>query len=235
MLSPLRPEEALHIIVDVQYDFNDEPGSLTSYARSFPKTDRIIRRVLPDALKGSPVLVTFDTHPPAEGSPARQAYRQMLAETLGEDRVERFMQRADEIYAEERKIYPVHCEYGSAGWELTGGIAALVRVLHALEANLYLLQKPSYDLTTGCIFRGAPDQLGKGGLELLKSLRDQGVKRAYVHGLITPVCVKAAARACRELGFEVVVYEQTVESYSEETHRAGLAEIEALGATVVYG
>lgn len=223
--------QELQIIVDMQRDFHDQDGTLTSYDRCHPKTGNLLRRVLPAALAGAPVLLTLDTHPPYPGSEAHQAYTEMLTRTLGKARVEPFLQSAEAIYVEERKLYPIHCEYGSDGWQLTEPINALVTVLRAIGNPPILLQKPSYDLTTGFVLEGP--QPGLSGAELLQGFRAKGFDRAVIHGLITPVCVHAAAEACIKRGFRTIVPEETVESYNEETHRQGLAAIEALGATVI--
>lgn len=223
--------QELQIIVDMQKDFHDQDGSLTSYARCHPKTGKLLRRVLPAALAGAPVLITLDTHPPYPGSEPHKAYTELLTRTLGKERVASFLQSAEAIYVEERKLYPIHCEYGSEGWQLTAPVQALVTVLQEIGNPPIILQKPSYDLTTGFVMEGP--QAGKSGTEVLQALKSKGVERAVIHGLITPVCVHAAADACIKLGFRTVVPEESVESYSEETHLAGLAAIEALGAAVI--
>lgn len=217
-------------VIDAQVDFNDEHGSLTSYQRSDAKMQRIADLIGQVHQEGGFVLATVDTHPPIHHPEHLVTYRRMLQETLGADRFEAYMDRAYEIYREELKIYPPHCEFGTPGWAPT---AVTGQAFAQLGGDLILIQKPSYRLTDGHVMKGPADLIGQSGAEVLAYLRAQGVEEVLVAGLITPVCVLAACESAVSAGFKTTVDESLVDSYDEASHREGLLKIAAAGAAVV--
>jgi len=219
-------------VIDTQVDFNDEQGSLTSFSRSDPKMQRIADLIDEVHREGGFVVSTVDTHPPLHHPEHLVTYRRMLQETLGQDRFESYMDKAYESYREELKIYPPHCEYGTPGWQPTAVIAA---AFERLGDDLILIQKPTYRLVDGCVMKGPAALVGRTGAEVLEFLKGQGVEEVVVTGLITPVCVLAAAESAVAAGFRVTVDERFVDSYDEESHRQGLERIAGAGGTVVAG
>ncbi|MFO7273595.1 MAG: isochorismatase family protein [Bacillota bacterium] len=217
-------------VIDTQVDFNDEQGSLTSFRRSDPKMQHIADLMEEVHREGGFVVATLDTHPPLHHPEHLVTYRRMLQETLGPDRFEAYMDKAFEAYREELKLYPPHCEYGTPGWQPTAVIRA---AFERLGDDVILIQKPTYRLVDGCVMKGPAALIGRTGVQVLEFLKGQGVQEVIVSGLITPVCVLAAAESAVGAGFRVTVDERLVDSYDEESHRQGLERIAAAGGIVV--
>jgi len=217
-------------VIDAQVDFNDEQGSLTSYQRSDAKMQRIADLIDAVCQEGGLVLATVDTHPPLHHPEHLVTYRRMLQETLGADRFEAYMDKAYEIYREELKTYPPHCEFGTPGWAPT---AVIGEAFARLGDELILIQKPSYRLTDGHVMKGPAGLIGQGGAEVLDFLKAQGVEEVLIAGLITPVCVLAAAESAVGFGLKATVDEALVDSYDEASHQEGLRKIAEAGAAVI--
>ncbi len=63
------------------------------------------------------------------------------------------------------------------------------------------------------------------GTALESTLRDAGVSRLVVAGVLTHVCVESSVRSAFERGFEVLVVEDATASDSEEARRHALANV----------
>ena len=200
-------DQTMLLVIDLQVDFHDDEGALTSGRRAQTKTAFVLERIDRALAEGRPVVLTRDTHEP--GSPD-----------------------FDRFGREEFETYGSHCVKGTAGWELISSIRERVLRQRGTGEAITIIEKPTFNAFLGRVVEGKPDDLGTTLDELIAR---RGITRLEVLGLITPVCVLETVRAARERGLEVLVPEAGVESYNEETHQHGLKELRALGAKVRSG
>ena len=197
--------ETMLLVIDMQVDFHDDEGSLTSGKRAQAKTPFVLEKVDQALAEGRPVVVTRDTHEP--GTPDFDRFGRGEFETYGS-----------------------HCVKGTAGCELISSIQERVLRQRGTGEPITVIEKPTLNAFLGRVVEGKPEDIGATLDELIAR---RGIDRLEVLGLITPVCVLETARAARERGLEVLVPEAGVESYNEETHQHGLKELRALGAKVL--
>ena len=61
--------------------------------------------------------------------------------------------------------------------------------------------------------------------DLENLLRQQGVRRVVVAGVLTNICVESCVRSAFERGFEVIVIEDATDSYSASAKAASLGSM----------
>jgi nicotinamidase-related amidase len=246
-LKPMLGTEIAHFIIDLNADFdmpkehNGVPtgiGALTSWPRTEGIGPRIAEMITSDVAHGAFLVFTLDTHPPRTNTPAYYDYQAMLAHVVGVEKLPDFLLDAQNKYVDEVIKYGRHCEYGSPGWMPSPYCEALLTATEDSGRGV-VIQKPCYDFTTGYVMQLLGDiedkPAGMSGTELVEYLWEQGIRRVYLHGLITPVCVAAAGKVLAARGFEVIVdlTRNTVQSFDEESHQAGVAELKATPGVIV--
>lgn len=197
----------LFLVIDKQRDFEDDRGALTSGAAAQATTPFVVERMETALAAGALVGCTLDTHQP--GTPEFQIW--------GEP---------------EFKEFGPHCLRYSWGWQLVDPVQQVVDRQRLEGRPVYLIEKPTFNAFFGRVADGQAADLG---LSLDALIVKYGVTRLELVGLVTPICVNHTARAARERGLEVVVYEAGVASFSPESHRQGLDEMRAAGCTIVSG
>lgn len=195
----------LLLVIDKQRDFEDDRGALTSGAAAQATTPFVVERMEAALAAGALVACTLDTHQP--GTPEFRVW--------GE--------------AEFREFGP-HCLRYSWGWQLVDPVQQVVDRQRLAGRPIYLIEKPTFDAFLGRVTDGPAEDLGL-GLDGL--VAKYGITRVELVGLVTPICVCHTAKAARQRGLEVAVYEAGVASFSPESHRQGLEEMRAVGCIVL--
>jgi nicotinamidase/pyrazinamidase len=108
----------------------------------------------------------------------------------------------------EFSIWGVHCLHDTKGSEI---VDELKEVLDGYE-KAYEIKKSRYSAFYGT------------NLENL--LRELDIRRVYVGGLVTHICVLFTVEELRNRGIETVVYSTCVDSFDKEMHNFALREME---------
>ena len=90
-------------------------------------------------------------------------------------------------------------------------------------ADAQLMPRPARQSDDVVVDKAAYDAFH--GTDLEARLRDAGIRRLVVAGVLTNVCVESTVRSAFERGFEVVVVEDATDTYSAEAKAASLATI----------
>ena len=189
------------LAIDIQNDFCSG-GRL-----AVPGGEEVVAPVNGLAPRFQHVVLTQDWHPPghqsfASAHPGRQPH-----ETI-------------ELASGEQILWPTHCVQGTRG-------AAFHPDLQTDRATLLVRKGTRRELDSYSAFV-ENDQRTPTGLR--GALEELGIRRLFVAGLATDVCVLFSVRDARRLGFEVVLVEDACRGIDREGSLArAIAEMESLG------
>ena len=127
-----------------------------------------------------------------------------------------------DIYHPETKLYPPHNIRGTAGRDLFGVVGEVFTVLQAdgLPENVRYMDKTRYSAFAGT--------------DLEMFLRSRGISEVHLVGVCTDICVLHTAVDAYNKGFQIVVHEAGVASFSETGHQFALGHFrDVIGATVI--
>ncbi|HTJ85180.1 MAG TPA: isochorismatase family protein [Polyangiaceae bacterium] len=203
------------IDVDVQNDFCDPSGALFVAGSPCELFASIVRRALDRRV---PILGSVDSH-------AFDAWEFASSGAAGPNG--------------ERPNFPDHCVKGTWGWLKVPGtlpsrfrfsprvagqdVDALAGELVRRESQALYFEKEVYSLFANPNAAGTLDALARSASEPLE---------AWVFGVATDYCVKAAVLGLRERGLETVLIEDAVRGITPAGTETALAEMRAAGARV---
>ncbi|MCR8935933.1 cysteine hydrolase [Brevibacillus laterosporus] len=143
--------------------------------------------------------------------------------------IEEFLQNGDEIIMAvdlheendpdhpETKLYPPHNIRGTHGRDLYGGVQT---IYEQNKERMIWMDKTRYSSFTGT--------------DLDIRLRAKGITEVHLTGVCTDICVLHTAVDAYNRGFQVVIHEDAVQSFSSTGHEWALQHFKnAMGATVV--
>jgi len=123
----------------------------------------------------------------------------------------------DEFHPE-TKLFPAHNVLGTSGRELYGELNKLYDLSKA-KKNVYWINKRHYSAFSGT--------------DLDIRLRERNIKKIHLTGVCTDICVLHTAVDAYNLGYEIVIHENCVQSFDEEGHRWALRHFKnTLGAEI---
>lgn len=118
----------------------------------------------------------------------------------------------------ENKLFPAHNVIGTSGRELHGSLKD-VYTKNEDKATVYWLDKRHYSAFSGT--------------DLDTRLRERRITKIHLTGVCTDICVLHTAVDAYNLGYEIVIHENCVQSFDEEGHRWALRHFKnALGAEI---
>lgn len=122
-----------------------------------------------------------------------------------------------DVYHPESKLFPPHNIIGTEGRKLYGSIQSLYE---QHKDKIHWMDKTRYSSFAGT------------DLEL--RLRARGIEEVHLAGVCTDICVLHTAVDSYNKGFQLVIHEDAVQSFSQEGHRWALQHFKgSLGASVV--
>ncbi|GAJ99291.1 cysteine hydrolase family protein [Geomicrobium sp. JCM 19055] len=122
-------------------------------------------------------------------------------------------------YHPETKLFPPHNIKGTDGRQLYGSLQQQFEQIKAHSPVLYL------DKTRYSAFAGT---------NLDMQLRARNITTVHLTGVCTDICVLHTAVDAYNLGYQIVVHEQAVQSFSSEGHTFALNHFKnSLGATIL--
>ena len=176
-MQRIRTDDAL-LVVDVQNDFC--PGG----ALAVPEGDAVVPAINRILGRFRVVVATQDWHPRGHISFASRHPGKNPFEVI-------------EIQGTEQVLWPDHCLEGTQGADFHPGLNTT-----ALRFVLRKGTNPDVDSYSAFLENDRKTATGLTGL-----LRELGVKRVFLSGLATDVCVRATALDGRRARFQVVVLE----------------------------
>ncbi len=128
---------------------------------------------------------------------------------------------SDDPYHPESRLFPEHNIAGSAGRQLYGQLEDVVQRCRD-SAQLYEMAKTRYSAFAGT--------------DLDLRLRARGIQELHLAGVCTDICVLHTAVDAYNLGYQLVVHADAVQSFDADGHRWALGHFRnVLGAQVVEG
>lgn len=122
-------------------------------------------------------------------------------------------------YHPENKLFPPHNIIGSTGRKLYGNLQTLYQKYETAE-QVYWLDKRHYSAFSGT--------------DLDVRLRERKVTELHLSGVCTDICVLHTAIDAYQLGYQLVIHQDAVASFSEVGHKWALNHFQqVLGATVI--
>lgn len=124
-----------------------------------------------------------------------------------------------DAYHPENTLFPPHNINGTSGRALYGTLDAVYQKHKELE-TVYWLDKRHYSAFSGT--------------DLDVRLRERDIKTIHLTGVCTDICVLHTAIDAYNLGYQIVVHEQGVQSFDAQGHEWALRHFKnTLGATVL--
>lgn len=122
-------------------------------------------------------------------------------------------------YHPENKLFPPHNVLGTSGRDLYGSLKPLYEK-NVDKETVYWLDKRHYSAFSGT--------------DLDIRLRERNIKKLHLTGVCTDICVLHTAVDAYNLGYEIVIHENCVQSFDEEGHRWALRHFKnTLGAEII--
>ncbi|WP_395320438.1 cysteine hydrolase family protein [Fructilactobacillus frigidiflavus] len=122
-------------------------------------------------------------------------------------------------YHPETKLYPPHNQRNTWGRELFGELKPWYQQ-HQDHENVWLMDKTRYSSFVGT--------------DLDLRLRESNVKTLHLVGVSTDICVLHTAISAYNLGYNVIVHQKAVASFTEASQIFALSHMKnALGAKIV--
>ncbi|QIL46986.1 cysteine hydrolase [Vagococcus coleopterorum] len=122
-------------------------------------------------------------------------------------------------YHPENKLFPPHNVNGTSGRDLYGKLAD-VYAANKDNAKVYWIDKRHYSAFSGT--------------DLDIRLRERGIQEIHLVGVCTDICVLHTAIDAYNLGYQIVVHENGVQSFDPVGHQWALGHFKnTLGATVL--
>jgi nicotinamidase/pyrazinamidase len=189
------------LIIDIQNDFC--PGGALAVADG----DAVVPLVNQLAARFATVVITQDWHPADHISFARQHPGRAPFETIT-------------LPYGPQTLWPAHCVMGSAGADLSAGLAVP-------QANLIIRKGSNRQIDSYSAFLEA-DRTTRTGLDGYLSSR--GVSEVFLCGLATDYCVAWSAEDARAFGFGATVIEDACRAIDLDGSLAqAWARLEAAG------
>ncbi|MEG0550001.1 MAG: isochorismatase family cysteine hydrolase [Vagococcus sp.] len=124
-----------------------------------------------------------------------------------------------DLYHPENKLFPAHNVNGTFGRTLYGTLNDVYED-NRDKATVYWLDKRHYSAFSGT--------------DLDIRLRERHITAIHLTGVCTDICVLHTAIDAYNLGYQIVIHKQCVQSFDEEGHRWALRHFETtLGATII--
>ena len=124
----------------------------------------------------------------------------------------------EDHYHPENSLFPPHNVIGTSGRDLYGSLKPLYEA-HQDEAHVYWLDKRHYSAFSGT--------------DLDIRLRERHITKVHLTGVCTDICVLHTAVDAYNLGYDIVIHENCVQSFDEEGHRWALRHFKnTLGAEI---
>lgn len=121
-------------------------------------------------------------------------------------------------YHPENSLFPSHNVLGSKGRELYGSLKELYEK-HQSNEMVYWMDKRHYSAFSGT--------------DLDVRLRERKITKIHLTGVCTDICVLHTAIDAYNLGYEIIIHENCVQSFDEDGHRWALRHFkQTLGATI---
>lgn len=118
----------------------------------------------------------------------------------------------------ETKLFPAHNVIGSKGRELFGSLKDLYEE-HKNEETVYWLDKRHYSAFSGT--------------DLDIRLRERKITKIHLTGVCTDICVLHTAVDAYNLGYEIVIHQNSVQSFDAVGHEWALRHFkQTLGAEI---
>jgi len=122
-------------------------------------------------------------------------------------------------YHPENKLFPPHNVLGTSGRDLYGSLKPLYEK-NEDKGTVYWLDKRHYSAFSGT--------------DLDIRLRERNIQKIHLTGVCTDICVLHTAVDAYNLGYEIVIHENCVQSFDEEGHRWALRHFKnTLGEEIV--
>lgn len=124
-----------------------------------------------------------------------------------------------DTYHPENKLFPPHNVIGTSGRQLYGELGPLYEK-HKEKETVYWFDKRHYSAFSGT--------------DLDVRLRERGITELHLTGVCTDICVLHTAVDAYNLGYQLVIHEQAVQSFDAQGHEWALRHFKhTLGATIV--
>lgn len=122
-------------------------------------------------------------------------------------------------YHPETKLFPPHNIEGSSGQKLYGTLEDFYQENKDKE-NIYYIKKTRYSAFCGT--------------DLFLKLRERNINELHLTGVCTDICVLHTAIDAYNLGFKIVIHEDSVSSFNSEGHKWALNHFKnCLGAEII--
>lgn len=122
-------------------------------------------------------------------------------------------------YHPENKLFPAHNVINTKGRELYGDLAKLFKE-YQHDPKIYWMDKRHYSAFSGT--------------DLDIRLRERNIKEIHLVGVCTDICILHTAIDAYNLGYEIVIHENSVASFDPIGHKWALKHFKnVLGAKVV--
>ena len=119
----------------------------------------------------------------------------------------------------ETNLFPPHNIIGTPGRDLYGSLASLYEEYQAAP-HVYQLDKRHYSAFSGT--------------DLDIRLRERGITELHLTGVCTDICILHTAVDAYNLGYQIVIHEDAVQSFDPQGHQWALGHFKTcLGAQVV--
>lgn len=124
----------------------------------------------------------------------------------------------NDSYHPETKLFPPHNLEGSRGIQLYDGLEDYYQSIKDQD-NVYYMPKTRYSAFAGT--------------DLHQKLSERGIKEVHILGVCTDICVLHTAIDAYNLGYQIVIYQDSVASFNQAGHDWALHHFTTcLGATV---
>ncbi len=122
-------------------------------------------------------------------------------------------------YHPENKLFPPHNVIGTSGRRLYGSLASVYEA-HQHKETVFWFDKRHYSAFSGT--------------DLDIRLRERGITEVHLTGVCTDICVLHTAVDAYNLGYQIVIHEQAVQSFDSQGHAWALNHFKnTLGAVIV--
>lgn len=129
------------------------------------------------------------------------------------------LHQANDPYHPESKLFPAHNIEGSEGRNLYGDLEDYYQSIKD-ASNVYYTDKTRYSAFAGT--------------DLAIKLRERGITEVHLLGVVTNICILHTAIDAYNLGFDIVVHQKGVASFSQEGHDFAMDHFKnTLGAKIV--